>query len=117
MSSVSFYIMIDFLIIGCGIYIIAQYAFMARTHELRQNMMLPKELHIARCKDVEGYIRTIGKKQLAFGIASTVCGVLSLVQDLVGSVNIYISMAAMVIFIVLCIWYGRESKKAIEKYW
>ncbi|MCD7882593.1 MAG: hypothetical protein LUI87_02625 [Lachnospiraceae bacterium] len=117
MSSDAFYIMIDLFIIGCGIYIIAQYIFMARTHELRQNMMLPKELPIARCKDVKGYIHDVGKKQLVFGIASTVCGVISLAQDLVGNVNIYISMTAMVVFIVLCVWYGRESKKAIEKYW
>jgi len=113
----SFYLMIDIFVTGCGIYVVVQYLFMARTHELRKNMLLPKEIPVERCKDVEGYIQAIGKKQLVFGLAATICGIISLLQDLLGSVNIYISMTAMVVFIVLCIWYGRASKQAIEKFW
>ena len=117
MTGDSFYILVDILIFGCGIYIIAQYLFMVRTRELRQNMMLPKELSIKRCKDVEGYIKAIATKQLIFGIAAALCGMISLVQDIMGFYNIYVSMTAMVVFIVFCIWYRRESKKAIEQFW
>ncbi|MCD8015193.1 MAG: hypothetical protein LUG99_18865 [Lachnospiraceae bacterium] len=117
MTDNSFYILIDVFVAGCGIYVIAQYLFMVKTRSLRQNMMLPKELSVEKCKDVEGYIKAIGTKLLLFGIAATVCGCISLVQDFAGFYNIYVSMGAMVVFIVLCIWYGRESKKAIDKFW
>ncbi|MCD7716582.1 MAG: hypothetical protein LUI39_09045 [Lachnospiraceae bacterium] len=117
MGGDSFYIMIDLFVTACGIYIIAQYLFMVRTKELRQNMLIPKETRVEHCKDVQGYIQTMATKQLVFGIATTVCGAITLVQDLMGDYNLYVSMAAMVIFLVLCIWYGRASKKAIEKFW
>ncbi len=117
MNDNSFYIMIDFFVTACGIYIIAQYLFMIRTRELRQNMLIPKEISVKHCKDVEGYIKTMGTKQLIFGLAATICGAISLVQDMLGDYNLYISMTAMVIFLILCFWYGRASKKAIERFW
>ncbi|MCD8338323.1 MAG: hypothetical protein LUD18_13855 [Lachnospiraceae bacterium] len=117
MSDNVFFIMIDIFVTICGIYVIAQYIFMVTTHELRKNMMLPKELPIERCKDQQGYIKAMGTKQLLFGVAATVCGLISLMQDLLGSYNVYVSMAAMVIFVVLCLWYGRASKKAIAEFW
>ncbi|MCD8397133.1 MAG: hypothetical protein LUD12_08135 [Lachnospiraceae bacterium] len=117
MSDSVFYIMIDIFVTISGIYIIAQYIFMVATKELRKNMLLPKEIPIERCTDQKGYIKAMGTKQLIFGIAATACGLISLMQDLLGAYNMYVSMAAMVIFIVLSLWYGRESKKAISKFW
>lgn len=117
MTDSSFYIIIDLIVAACGIYVIAQYVFMVRTHELRQNMMLPKELAVKRCKNVDGYIKAIGTKQLIFGIAAVVCGIINLAQDLLGLYNIYVSLASMLVFVVFCIWYGRASKKAIKEFW
>ncbi|MCD7834694.1 MAG: hypothetical protein LUH00_12025 [Lachnospiraceae bacterium] len=117
LSDSVFYIMIDIFVTICGIYVIAQYIFMVTTKELRKNLMLPKELPIERCKDQKGYIKAMGTKQLLFGIAATVCGLISLMQDLLGAYNMYVSMAAMIIFIVLVLWYGRASKKAIAEFW
>ncbi|MCD8021635.1 MAG: hypothetical protein LUF30_01145 [Lachnospiraceae bacterium] len=112
-----FYMIIDVFVAICGVYVIAQYIFMVRTQELRQNMMIPKNFDVKRCKDVKGYIKAIGKKQLLFGIAATICGLISLAQDVFGFYNMYVSMTAMVVFIVLCIWYGRASKNAMDQYW
>ncbi|MCD7818027.1 MAG: hypothetical protein LUH07_03105 [Lachnospiraceae bacterium] len=113
----SLYTIIDIVVAACGIYVIVQYILMVRTHQLRQNMLLPKDLQIKRCKDVDGYIKAVGSKQLVFGISGTVCGVVSLLQDVYGYYNVFVSMGVMALFIILCVWYGRASGKAIKEFW
>ncbi|MCD7737067.1 MAG: hypothetical protein LUI07_08940 [Lachnospiraceae bacterium] len=117
MTDSSFYILIDLFIAGCGIYIIVQYILMIRSRELRQNMMMPKDLKLEKCRDVEGYIHEIGTKQLVYGIVAVLCGGAGLAQDAIGLYNVYVSTISMVVFFILCIWYGLASKKAIEKFW
>ncbi len=117
MSDNSFYIIIDFFVAACGVYVVVQYLLMIKTGKIRQNALLPKDISADHCRDAEGYIKAIGIKQLVFGLAATICGTISLVQDLMGVYNMYLSLASMVVFLVLCVWYGRASKKAIEQFW
>ncbi len=109
--------MIDFFVTACGIYVIVQYLLMIKTRELRQNMLIPKEISVKKCKDAEGYIKATGTKQLIFGLAAVISGAIGLAQDMLGNYNFVLSMAVMVIFLILCFWYGRASKKAIEQFW
>ncbi|MCC8067970.1 MAG: hypothetical protein LIO94_12855 [Clostridiales bacterium] len=117
MTDGSFYTLIDLFVIGCGIYTVVQYILMVRTGELRQNMLLPKDIQIGKCKDTKGFIKAIGVKQLAFGIVATICGIVGLVQDVMNIYNVYVYMTTMVLFLVFCVWYAYGSKKAIEAFW
>lgn len=115
MTDTSFYMIIDFFILAYGIYVLYQCIWMIRTGKLQQNMTLPKDLDVNKCKDSAGYIRFIGKKQLLFGLATVICGAIGLAQDATGVYDMYLGI--MVIFILLCIWYGWVSRQATQKFW
>ncbi len=113
----SFYMFIDIMVVICGVYVVYQYIMMIRTEQIRENMLLPKDINIKKCKDVQGYIKSIGPKQLAFGIAATVCGIVGIIQDMYEIVSISLSLIIMVVFVAVCIWYGVAAKKAVDKFW
>ncbi len=112
-----FYVIIDLLVIVCGIYIIVQYIMMTRSGTIRQNMLMPRDLQIKKCKDVDGFIQAVAGKQLILGISALICGAVGVIEDSRTSPNVVISFIIMVVFVVLCFWYGFASKKAIEEFW
>ncbi len=113
----SIFVLIDVLVLACGIYMIYQYIMLLRTRVLRQNMLMPKDLQVNKCKDVEGYIQVMGPKMLVFGIAAIVTGGLDMFQDAFGVYGSILSLIVMVVFVVLCFWYGFASRKAIRRFW
>ncbi len=111
----TFYFVIDFVIIGCGVYIIGQYMTMVRKHEVGQSM-LPKNVPASRCKDIDGYIKKVGPRMIGCGVALVLCGFLDLMQDILMIENLVFSIAVMVVFLVVIFWYGFGLRKAVEDY-
>lgn len=117
MNSTSFYGVMDLLITLCGAYVIYQYIIMASSHTIRQNMLMPKDLDVKKCKDVEGYIRFIGVRQIGFGATAVICGIIGLVQDFMGVYNMPVSIGSIIVFLLFCIWYGKAMMDAQKKFW
>ncbi len=113
----SFFVIVDLLVVACGIYMIYQYVMLLRTHDLKQNMLMPKDLEVKKCKDVDGYIKMMGPKMITFGVAAVVTGGLDMLQDMQGIFGSLVSLIIMIIFVVLCFWYGMASRKASKMFW
>ena len=112
-----FYVMMDIIILVFGAYIMGQYLLMKKDGELKENMLLPKEVNVKRCKDVPGFIKYMGPKQLAFGATVLICGVIGIVQDSTGWDNMLVYMISIVICLASIIWYSVSMKKAIKAFW
>ncbi len=113
----SMFSFIDIVVVGCGLYVIYLYIEMKKTGKIRESMLLPKGLDVKKCKDVDGYIRQIGPKQLILGIIALLCGVAGLLQDFTGILNYYVYLATLVVFFVYAVWYTVFMKKVIKKFW
>lgn len=116
MNASPMFSLIDFVIAGCGLYVIYLYVDMKRTGKIRESMLLPKGLNVKRCKDVDGYIRMAGSKQLILGILALASGLVGLLQDFQG-INSYVYMAVLFLFFIYAIWYTVYMKKVIKKLW
>lgn len=112
-----FYVLMDIIIIIFGGYIIYQYVLMKKDGTIKASMLLPKDLNVKRCKDVQGYIQFIGPKQLAFGVTALICGVIGLVQDMTGWNSMIVYIPSIVICLACVVWYTRSMKKAIKEFW
>lgn len=117
METNSMFTLMDILIAGSGLYVIYQYIVMVTKKELQENMILPKDLEIKKCRDQEAFIHYMGVKQLIFGIVTTICGVLGLIQDYTGKLGVSVYMAAVCVFIAVIVWFTVCLKKAIKLYW
>ena len=79
----------------------------------KENILLTKDISMKQCNDKEGFIRFIQPKLLIFGIATIVCGLLGLVNDLTGMLGtVYI--AVTVIFVVFVIWFAVTIRSALK---
>ena len=113
----SFFSLIDFMITACGVYVIYIYIEMVRTRSIKQNMLMPKDLDPKKCKDVPGYINYMGKRQLAFGIISFICGLVDLYQDFIQPLSFILYMVVMVAFIVCTVFFCVGMSKAVKRFW
>ena len=112
-----FYLIMDMLISAAGVYVVVQYIMMIKSGKVQQNMLLPKDVDAKKCKDPAGYIKYIGSRQLVFGLAAVLCGVLGLIQDVTKASYGIVSMIGTVIFLVCTVWYAAGMRKAMAEYW
>ena len=68
MGSNSLFVIVDGMVMLCGIYVVYLYIVMVTTGKLTQNVLMPKDINIKKCKDVRGFIKYMGWKQLLFGV-------------------------------------------------
>lgn len=114
----SMFSLVDMVVVACGVYVIFLCLEMKLTGKLKQNMLMPKGLDVKRCRDVEGYIRTIVMKQLLLGVFAIGCGILGLLQDFgVGPVNSAVYLSSILAFAVYAVWYSFYMKKVVRKFW
>lgn len=117
MDMTMFNALLDLMVAGAGAYVVYQYIDMVRTRKLKPNMLLPKDLNLKKCSDVEGYIKFIGMKQLVFGLVAFLCGVIGLIEDYTHKLGIVPYMAAIVVFLASVVWYTVNMKKALKMFW
>lgn len=117
MDTTSMFGIMDLIVVGGGIYVLYQYVIMVTSRQLKSSLLLPKDLNIKKCRDVEGYINYVGLKQLIFGIVALVCGIIGLIQDYTQTFGTIWYMGAIVVFLVVAIWYSMAIKTAIKLYW
>lgn len=117
MDSNSMYGLLDAIIAAGGVYVIYHYILMKSSGALRQNLLLPKDLDVKKCRDVAGYIQYTGTKQLIFGIIALAGGAVGLIQDFTGIIGAVPYLIFVVVFFVFAIWYGMSVKKAVKMFW
>ncbi len=117
MDMTPMYALMDAMILACGVYVVYLYLDMMKTGAIKSSMLLPQNLNIKKCKDVQGFIRFTGGKQLAFGVISIICGAAGLFQDFTQKLGTVPYVIAITAFFVVAIWYAMQIKKAIRLFW
>ncbi|MDO5422962.1 MAG: hypothetical protein Q4F41_04470 [Eubacteriales bacterium] len=111
----SMFIMVDLIITGFGVYLLYAWFLMAQKGEVKENLVLPKNMTMKRCKDKDGFVNFMKPKMLGFGIVMLICGLFGLLNDFTGVLGNF-SLLITVIFLVAAIWYGVGTKNAIKNY-
>ena len=112
-----YYAMMDAIILGFGGYIVCQYILMKKDKKLRENMLLPKELDVKKCRDVQGYIAGVGMKQLVLGISVMICGMIGLIQDMTEWKSTLIYSLVIVFCLGCTVWYTKAMRQAVKEFW
>lgn len=113
----TFNALLDLMVTGAGVYVIYLYIDMVKSRRLKQNMLLPKDLNLKKCSDVEGYINFMGTKQLIFGLVALLCGVIGLIEDYTHTLGMAVYLAAIGVFLITVVWYTVSMKKALKLFW
>ncbi len=117
MDSNSLFVIVDGMVMLCGIYVVYLYIVMVTTGKLTQNVLMPKDINIKKCKDVRGFIKYMGWKQLLFGVIAIICGGLGIVQDYMNAIHPVLYLGSIAVFVIYAVWYSMNIKKAVEIFW
>ena len=110
------YSFMDIIIVLSGVYILYNFYLLKFKGEIKETLLLPKDVQVKKCKDKAGYINEMAPKVLVLGIVVTICGFLGMLQtqkQLLG--NWY--LLVMAVFLAAIVWFVVASKKAVTKYW
>jgi uncharacterized membrane protein len=109
------YTILDMIIIACGIYVLNGYYQLKTKGIIKEGLLLPKGFPATRCKDKEGYISEMSPKLLIYGITLLLCGILSYLQNLFQLFGLFY-LLMLAVFLGVTIWFTKQTKKAIMKY-
>lgn len=104
------------VVFGFGLYCLWAAFQLKVKGEINNSLLLGKEYVYKTCKDKEGYIKEMFPHLLTFGIITTACGTIDLINTFVKNVAIlyYISL---VLFVLDFIWFTKISINMKKKYY
>ncbi len=112
----SMFSLMDLVIAVCGVYILYVWYLMKFKGEIKENILLPKDVKVNRCKDKAAYIAEMAPKVLAYGCIVVVCGIIGIAEDLFHFFgNAYLIMLAA--FLLATVLFVMQARKALKKYW
>ncbi|MDO4634213.1 MAG: hypothetical protein Q4B01_10185 [Eubacteriales bacterium] len=112
----SMYSILDILVCVCGLYVLYTWYMMKFQGEIKEMILIPKDVQVKKCKDKAGYIAFISNKLLIYGIAVLVCGVVGIVQDTMG-LPLAVYIVVMAAFLAVTVWFSLQAKKGIADFW
>ena len=113
MSSDSFMILFDVIVVCYGVYLIYSAFQMRKTHQ--PSNLIVNQGDLVGARDVKGFCDAMFNPLVGFGIAAILYGGLASADDRYLHVPM-INTVAMPIFLALCIWFVWKMKKIKEKY-
>lgn len=107
----------DWLILACGFYLVYSGFFMVKKRELKKGLLVSKDLDLDRLKEEnkDGYIDTMGKKTLVFGIITIAYCAVNLVSTYLIDLGIFQTVIYF-LFLLALIWFAVIMVKAQKKY-
>ncbi|MGM9537579.1 MAG: hypothetical protein ACI3VN_04530 [Candidatus Onthomonas sp.] len=114
----SFWFLVDalFLLAGCyGLSLAVKVKMSGKLEDLRR--VMPQYAHPNRCKDAQGFIRTIVPWLVMFSVATIISGFLGMLQDLELPVPQMLNTAGMILFLAAAVVFLKVERDAVGKYW
>ena len=90
---------------------------MKKKGEIKQEVLMGKDIDLKKCKDLEGYKAFIGPKMLVFGVGAVVYGGMGLVNSYVTPLPSMLYNVMMFVFLLVLIWFALMARKGTEKFW
>lgn len=113
----SMYSLLDGLFLICGIYILYLAYQMKFRKQIKEGILLPKDVNVKKCTDKSAYIKEMTSKTALYGIAVSVWGAVSLLNDQYQFLNETVYLIGIAVFLVFTGWFAYMTKKAYQKYW
>lgn len=113
MTSDSFMLLFDVIVLAYGVYLTYAAVQMKKTNQPPNQLVSKAELVGAR--DVKGFCETMYKPLLYFGLFSSLYGILGLVNDLYMEIP-YMDFFAIVVFLILCGWFTTQLKRKKKQF-
>lgn len=110
------YIIMDVLVIGVGAYLFYAFYLLTTKGEVKENILLPRNVEMKRCKDPEGYKTFLKPRLFVFSLVVTLCGLITLAMDYfqIGGYS-YIILSAALLAVIIA--FGIIMKKAVARFW
>ncbi|EET59385.1 hypothetical protein BRYFOR_08699 [Marvinbryantia formatexigens DSM 14469] len=112
----SMFSLMDIVIAVCGVYILYVWYLLKYKGEIKENILLPKDVQVKHCKDKPAYVAEMSPKVLIYGCVVTVCGFIGVAEDVFHILgNTY--MLVLTIFLLATVWFVMQARGALKKYW
>lgn len=110
--------LIDALFLLAGCYMISMGVKVKLSGDLKDlQRLLPKYAHPGRCKDPDGFIRSVLPWLVLFGVATAVNGLLGMAQDMALPLPSAVHWAGMAFFVVAAFLFLKCQRDAIGRCW
>ena len=116
MDTSSMFAFMDLLVIVAGIYVLYSFYLLKFKKEIKQGVLIPKDVNPKSCKDLEGYIGYMGPKTLVLGLAAIASGGVGLYNDLAAPVRGAVYWVVFGLFFAALIWFMYGTRKADKRF-
>lgn len=89
------------LALGCGIYCLYGYYMLKFKKEINKSILLPKDVDVKKCKDLEGYCKEAQYPILLLGVVTTLYGASDLYNSYVGGADMLFIVMLVLLFVAL----------------
>ncbi len=108
---------LDIVFLGAGFYMLYAWILMKKKGEIKQEVLMSKDIDLKKCKDLEGYKAYIAPKMLIFAVSAMLYGGAGLVNSYVTALPVIVYNILMITFLVILIWFALMTRKGMEKFW
>ena len=114
MDNTSIMSFLDIIVVLAGAYVLFSWYLLVTKKEIRQGVMIPKDVDPKKCKNIDGFVRYMSPRTLVLGIMACISGGIGIYQDTVRLLNPIIYWTFFASFLAVLIWFGYGSKKALN---
>lgn len=107
---------IGIFVLCCGIYALYSFVIMKVNGEINASILLGKDYTYKKCKDKEAYIAKTAPALFVFGLVSVIYGVIDVIHCYVHTMTI-VDTVAMIIFLIVLIWFGVYTRNLRNRYY
>ncbi len=108
---------LDIIFVGAGFYMLYSWILLKKKGEIKQEVLMSKDVDLKKCKDLEGYKAYIAPKMLIFSVTAILYGGSGLVNSYVTTLPGILYSVLMIAFMVILVWFAVVTRKATEKFW
>ena len=101
--------------LGCGLYCLYGVYLLRFKGEINRQIMLPKDINIKTCKDIEGYCKETQIPLFILGVVVTLYAIVDLYNTTVGGIDI-LFMIMFVLAAITLIYYVIKIRSCNKKY-
>lgn len=108
---------LDVIFVGAGAYMLYAWFLLTQKGEIKQEVLMSKDVDLKKCKDLEGYKAYIAPKMIVFGVCAVLYGGMGMVNTYVTPLPGMVYNVVMFLFLLVLIWFALMARKGTEKFW
>ena len=107
---------LDVIVVLAGAYLLYGWYLLVFQNEIKEGLVISKNTNPKKCKDLEGFKKTMGPKLLVFGLIAVAQGGIGLFNSYVHPLPSFVYWIFYALFFVALIWYVITARKAEKEF-